>query len=62
MNQLRGALNAYWFNPRTGKWHVDGSESARMLPFEKNLSTKTIREFDPPGEPANENDWVLVLR
>jgi hypothetical protein len=41
---------AWWFNPRTG-------EATKLGAF-KNEGTKT---FNPPGEPANGNDWVLVL-
>ncbi|HMP84668.1 MAG TPA: glycoside hydrolase family 140 protein, partial [Verrucomicrobiota bacterium] len=41
---------ANWFNPRTG-------EVTQIGTF-KNEGSKT---FDPPGEKANGNDWVLVL-
>lgn len=43
-------VNAWWFNPRTG-------EATKLDTF-KNEGTKT---FNPPGEKANGNDWVLVL-
>jgi hypothetical protein len=43
-------LKASWFSPRTGKYSETG--------IYKNDG---IREFDPPGEKENGNDWVLVL-
>jgi hypothetical protein len=43
-------VTAWWFNPRTGE--------ATKLDTIKNEGKKT---FNPPGEPANGNDWVLVL-
>ena len=43
-------LKASWFNPSNGK-------TERI----KNIAAKKIVEFDPPGEPSNGNDWVLVL-
>lgn len=62
LTELHGPLNAYWFNPKTGQWHFNDREAAQMQPFAKNIQTNTVREFDPPGETTNENDWVLVLR
>lgn len=39
-----------WFNPATGKKQAaDFRRTAQLL------------TFDPPGNPANENDWVLIL-
>jgi hypothetical protein len=43
-------LNVWWFNPRIG-----GVTPARPRP---NSGSAT---FDPPGEPAPGQDWVLVL-
>ncbi|QPH40232.1 glycoside hydrolase family 140 protein [Pedobacter endophyticus] len=43
-------VKASWFDPRTGKFTTIGE-----------FENKGIKEFDPPGEPANGNDWVLVL-
>jgi hypothetical protein len=43
-------VNAWWYNPGNGA-------TARIGKF-KNLHT---REFDPPGETFDGNDWVLVL-
>ena len=43
-------IKAWWFDPRTGK--------AKLIDTYPNSGT---REFDPPGEPARGNDWVLVL-
>jgi hypothetical protein len=41
---------ASWFNPSNGTKEII-----------KEFKTKGIVEFDPPGEPANGNDWVLIL-
>ncbi len=43
-------LSAAWFNPRTGE--VTAADSVA------NSGTRT---FNPPGNPAPGNDWVLVL-
>jgi hypothetical protein len=43
-------VRAYWFDPRTG-------DAKQIGTFEN----KGTREFDPPGEKARGNDWVLVL-
>ncbi|MCX5637207.1 MAG: glycoside hydrolase family 140 protein [Planctomycetota bacterium] len=43
-------VKTWWFDPRTGE--------AKIIGTYPNSST---REFDPPGEPARGNDWVLVL-
>jgi hypothetical protein len=43
-------LNYSWFNPRTGEVLAAG--------IQPNTGTAT---FNPPGEPAPGNDWVLVL-
>jgi hypothetical protein len=57
-------MEAFWFNPRNGKWHVEGREFAKKRPFEKDISsgrTASVHKFDPPGKPGENNDWVLVL-
>jgi len=41
---------ASWYDPSKG-------EGASLEVSDE----KNIREFDPPGEPANGNDWVLIL-
>jgi hypothetical protein len=43
-------IKASWYNPRTGEYTAIG--------IYKATSAKT---FDPPGEKADGNDWVLVL-
>lgn len=43
-------VNAWWYNPRTGI-------AAKIGTF----INKGIMSFNPPGEKANGNDWVLVL-
>lgn len=62
-SRLKGRPNAYWFNPATGKWWVDGKETTKMKPFKKRIKMGDgTRVFDAPGDPVNENDWVLILR
>jgi hypothetical protein len=41
---------ASWFNPSTG-----------IIEKVKDVAAKGIVDFDPPGEPKNGNDWVLIL-
>ena len=43
-------LNVAWFNPRTGETTAAGTVA--------NSGTGT---FNPPGDPAPGNDWVLIL-
>jgi hypothetical protein len=43
-------LKAYWYNPRNGISELIGT-----------FENKGIKEFDPPGEKANGNDWVLIV-
>lgn len=51
MGKIEGAqVKASWFNPRDGKTAVIAEVG--------NTGTHL---FDPPGEPANGNDWVLIL-
>lgn len=51
MQKISGQkVRAWWYDPRTGKAREIGS-----------FDNKGIRDFDPPGEPAPGNDWVLVL-
>jgi len=51
MGKIAGAkVKASWYKP------ADGT-STEIGEFE-NTGT---HEFDPPGEPANGNDWVLIL-
>jgi hypothetical protein len=42
---------ASWYDPRTGKYTAVG-----------NYVNKGREQFDPPGDPAPGNDWVLVLK
>jgi len=41
---------AGWFNPRNG-----------AMTWLSEFRSRTINEFDPPGEKENGNDWVLIL-
>jgi hypothetical protein len=51
MGRISGAkVNVWWFNPRTGKAVKSGT-----------IKNTEASSFNPPGEPANGNDWVLVL-
>ncbi|MEA3224652.1 MAG: glycoside hydrolase family 140 protein [Planctomycetota bacterium] len=45
------AIEAKWFNPRTGMYQEAGG------PYDR----ATSQSFDPPGSPAADNDWILVL-
>ncbi len=58
-------LNAFWFNPRNGKWQVNGNETNTQKPFLKNLPSgpgSPTQTFDPPGKMGQGNDWVLLLK
>lgn len=51
MGRISGKrVRASWYDPRTG--------SSREIGTFDNAGTHT---FDPPGEPARGNDWVLML-
>ena len=57
-------MDAFYFNPRNGKWHFDGNESTNRTPFAKGITSGSgapIRKFDPPGETGDGNDWILML-
>lgn len=50
-SKLAGAkLKASWYNPRNGELTTIGE-----------FSKSTNLNFNPPGEPQNGNDWVLIL-
>jgi hypothetical protein len=58
-------MNAYWFNPRNGKWWIGESEFAGQKAFTENVASGAAapaQEFDPPGSTEDNNDWVLVLK
>ncbi len=44
------ANKASWYNPSNGKLFTI-----------KTFGKKGVVDFDPPGETANGNDWVLIL-
>lgn len=51
MGKIKGAkLHAHWFNPKDGTTQAIGT-----------IENTGTREFDPPGEQQEGNDWVLVL-
>ena len=57
-------MDAYWFNPRNGKWRVNDTDHTEMSPFVENIPSgpaAAVRKFDPPGQVGDGNDWVLVL-
>jgi hypothetical protein len=59
------AMDAYWFDPRTGNWRTGKRLAADPAPFQQRVPSgpgTPARVFDPPGKPADGNDWVLVLR
>jgi len=66
MNILSGpSTNSFWFNPRNGRWHVNGSEYDTPKPFLTEIRSgagATSRIFTPPGSPGRNNDWVLMLK
>ncbi|MBL4883350.1 MAG: DUF4038 domain-containing protein, partial [Planctomycetaceae bacterium] len=66
MNRLSSPrVNAYWFNPRNGKYHVQDRETTEQKPFMENIpcgSAAPVQEFDPPGSVSDGNDWVLLLK
>jgi len=43
-------LAAQWYDPRLGVYLPIGS-----------IEPEGVREFDPPGSPGPDNDWILVL-
>ena len=49
--QLPGnKIKASWYDPRNGNITAIGT-----------FSKSKIMKFNPPGKPANGNDWVLIL-
>lgn len=51
MGKIEGdKVKASWFDPRTGKITGIGT-----------FENKGVKEFDPPGEEKNGNDWVLIV-
>lgn len=51
MGRITGVkVKASWYDPRNGHTIAAGE-----------YPNKGIIEFNPPGEPANGNDWVLIL-
>ncbi len=56
-------MKAYWFNPRTGKWHDGITEHDIQTPFKSSITQNNeIATFNPPGNPEKGNDWILVLK
>lgn len=66
MNRLAGPLmNAFWFNPRNGKWWSKGRDTESQVPSMAKIPSGPevpVCEFDPPGKPRDGNDVVLVLQ
>lgn len=57
--------NAYWYNPRNGKWHDGINEHIDRVSFRTNIKSDrnaSVVEFNPPGMPGKGRDWVLVLK
>jgi Protein of unknown function (DUF4038)/Putative collagen-binding domain of a collagenase len=71
MNRLAaGRMNAFWFNPRNGRWRVKDIDFTDPSftdprPFMEHIPSgpaAPIMEFDPPGAVRDGNDWVLILK
>jgi hypothetical protein len=51
MGKIKGEkAKASWFNPRNGE-----------IIFLEDVENVGVKEFDPPGEKQEGNDWVLIL-
>jgi hypothetical protein len=65
VDKLKGpSISAYWYNPRTGKWHVKGKEYKKPRPFAKGIRSgpgAPVYTFSPPHGEMDKNDWVLRL-
>ena len=65
MNKLAGpSVDGFWYNPRSGKWHVGNSDQTARAPYIMAIPSGPSApnvEFNPPGSPAEGNDWVLIL-
>lgn len=65
MQQLAASrADAFWYNPHTGFWHLDGSDQVAKKPFAVNIPTGAgapVHYFAPPGSPQDGNDWVLMV-
>ncbi|MCD6598358.1 MAG: glycoside hydrolase family 140 protein [Bacteroidales bacterium] len=58
-----GKMDAYWYNPRNGKWRVIDEEFTEPTPFISRLITGNGNHtFEAPGIPGPDNDWVLILK
>jgi hypothetical protein len=60
---LPGRMFAWWFNPRSGGWFVNGQERRGQAFFARDLPTgpaAPVREFAPPTSGAG-HDWLLIL-
>ncbi len=66
MNRLAARrMNAFWFNPRNGRWRVKDQDMTDPKPFMENIPSgpaAPIHKFDPPGAVGDGNDWVLLLK
>ncbi|MGH9841603.1 MAG: putative collagen-binding domain-containing protein [Blastocatellia bacterium] len=60
VGKVSGAnVRAWWYSPRDGRTYAAEGKPANR-PFQ-TLKTRDVVAFDPPGEPGENNDWVLVL-
>lgn len=64
-NFLQGDSAMYfWYDPRTGMWFdPEKKEESMQKTFfrEPEKLTNAQIEFDPPGEPGFDNDWILLI-
>ncbi len=65
MDRLAGGrANAYWYNPRNGKWRNGESDVINKSSFKTDIISgpkAPAQYFDAPGKAEDGNDWVLVL-
>jgi hypothetical protein len=57
-----GTADAYWFSPRTGRFH-DNAGNVIAGPFGTVAtgSGAPIKVFNPPGAAGADNDWILKV-
>ena len=58
-----GTADAYWFNPRNGRYYNGaGSRVSGRFTTAATGTGAPITVFNPPGTAAAGNDWILILR
>ena len=60
LRKLRtSSFNAWWYSPRDGR--IYSSANNKLTKPVKIVTEKQVMQFDPPGLPAEGNDWLLIL-